>query len=225
MEKTEKLTFSEWIENLWYRYNWMIIILGLIAVFAVIALVQMLSIDDPDVSLLYVGPEYLTQSNRERVKGSFAALADDFDGDGKITADILDITLKRYYDVSDAAEYGIYDQNNEALKRFQIEIRSGDAVIYLLDETFFEDCLELGILASFDSIFGEGNAPKGSIGGFGIRLGDIDAGTLPGFDALPRDMVLCLRRAPSEDAISYGRDGAFWENNRKAFVNLAEYRR
>ena len=225
MEKTEKLTFGEWVENVWYRYKWPIIIIGLIVVFAFIALIQQLSVDDPDVTVLYVGPEYLTQTARENVYESFTLLADDHDGDGKVSTDILDITLKRYYDIEDEDKYGVYDQNNEAIKRFQIEIRSGDAVIYILDKTYFDECMELGILAPLAEVMDESDIPASNISGYGVELGKIEAKTLPGFDALPEDMILAIRRSPTNDVISYGRDEDFWENNRKAFENLIKYRR
>ena len=40
-EQDRKLTFREWLEHIWYYYKWQILILGLIAVFVIIATVQL----------------------------------------------------------------------------------------------------------------------------------------------------------------------------------------
>ena len=222
MEKTEKLPFGEWCENLWYRYKWLIIILALIVVFLIIAAVQWLSADDPDITVLFVGPEYLTTESRSKLYTSMEKFAADIDGDGKVTTDILDITLKRAYDISDPDYYVTYDQNNEALKRFEAEIRVGDALIYILDRTYFDKCVELGVLAKLSDVLGA--EPENSVGGCGFVFGDLDVSTLPGFDAIPKDMIICLRRSPDEDVIDYGRKTDFWENNRKAFASMAAYK-
>ena len=76
-----------------------------------------------------------------------------------------------------------------------------------------------------DAVFGEGKAPAGSIDGYGYALGSLDAKYLPGFDKIPEDMVVCLRRSPEQDEIKYDRETGFWENNKTAFVNLVTYKR
>ena len=224
-EKKERLPFSEWLDNVWYRYKWMILAGAVLAVFLVIALIQLFSARDADVKVLYIGPAYLTVEDSGRFKESMEKLAPDYDGDGHITTDVLDITLNRVYDSSDPMHYVIVDQNNEANTRFQTEVRVGDAVLYILDRTFFDECVKLGLLAPLDAVLGKGNVPENALDGYGIIIGNIDAQYLPGFDKIQKDMVLCLRRSPDEDEIKYNRSKDFWENNRQTFINIVNYKR
>ena len=55
-EKKEKLSFREWCEHVWYYYKWQILILGLIAVFIIIATVQLFKKTDPDGAPMYSNP-------------------------------------------------------------------------------------------------------------------------------------------------------------------------
>lgn len=225
MEKTEKLTFKEWFENLWYRYKWLLICVAVLAVFLAVSLVQVLSAKKPDVTIMYVGPAYITPEDRDRLMTSMESLAPDYNNDGAVATDILDITLHRVYDANDSSNYTLYDQNNEAYTRFQTELRVGDAVLYILDSTFYDECVELNILTPLEEIFGKDAVPSGAVGEYGISIGSLDAQYLPGFDKIPDDMVICLRRSPDKDAIKYNRKEELWESNKEAFERIVQYKR
>ena len=64
-EKDRKLTFKEWLEHIWYYYKWQILILGLIAVFIIVATVQLFSKSEPDVGIMVVGKTALTAEGTE----------------------------------------------------------------------------------------------------------------------------------------------------------------
>lgn len=223
-EKKEKLSFGEWFENLWYRYKWLMIIGALLLVFVVISCVQLFTAKNADVKMLYMGPEYLNELARERMFESVSKLAPDYDGDGEVNTDLLDIMLRRYYDESDPEKYVRYDKNGESDRRFQTEIRAGDAVIYILDSIYFKKCVDEGILAKLSEVLPESAVPAETAGEYGIELGKLDARLLPGFDVLPGDLVICIRRSPDKDQLKYGRAADFWENNRVFFENLVKYR-
>ena len=95
MEKTEKLTPREWIENMWYHYKWLIIFGGAMIVFLVISLSQFLSTKDPDVNILHVGPMYISAEVAETIETTVGKMSDDYNGDGEIKVEILDITINR----------------------------------------------------------------------------------------------------------------------------------
>ncbi|MBO4277184.1 MAG: hypothetical protein J5925_02155 [Clostridia bacterium] len=223
-KKEERRTFGEWFGDLWYRYKWLLIICALLAVFLIISLAQIIGAKDADIKILYVGPEYLNEKARERLFESIASLAPDYDGDGEVNTDLLDIMIRRYYDESDPENYIRYDKDLESNKRFQTEIRAGDAVIYILDSVYYKKSVEEGILAKLTEVLPPEAMPAEVYGEYGVELGKIDARLLPGFDVLPGDLVLCIRRSPDKDNIKYGRAADYWESNRKAFENIIKYR-
>ena len=59
-EQDRKLTFREWLEHIWYYYKWQILILGLIAVFVIIATVQLFTKKRPGLGIMVVGKTTLT---------------------------------------------------------------------------------------------------------------------------------------------------------------------
>ncbi len=222
MENTQKLTFSEWFENIWYHYKWMIIICTVLAVFLLVSLVQFLSNDEPDVDILHVGPMYINATAVDQIEDSLRLLAEDTNGDGEVNVNVLDITVNKFGTDKEQAQN--YDHNNSGLQRFQTEIRAGDAVIYFLDEEFFNICLDEGLLTPLDEVLDDADMPDEVIEGCGVKLSSLDAYSLDGLSSIPSTAILCLRRSPEKDALKYGRTQEIWQGNRDAFVNIIKYR-
>jgi hypothetical protein len=223
MEKTEKLSPREWLENLWYHYKWLIIFGGLLLILIVVSCVQIFSKDEPDVDILHVGPMTINPVVGEAIESTIGGLASDYNDDGEVMVNILDITVNKF---GTAEEQAInYDYNNNALKRFQTEIRAGDAVIYLLDEEYFNICMEEGLLTPFDEIVDDADMPENVIEGCGVKLSQLDAYSLEGLKDIPEGAILCLRRSPEKDEIAYGRTMETWNGNRKTFLNILKYKK
>lgn len=236
MEKTEKLSFKEWLENIWYHYKWMIIFIGMLVMFLLISIVQIFSTDDPDVNILHVGPMYLSPAAVDDIEATLADMSDDYNGDGDFSLNILDITVNKLGTTEDTAVN--YDQNNSALQRFQTEIRAGDAVIYALDEEYFRICIEEGLLTPLDEIIDDADMPANTVKdsdvlenkedaegiAYGVYVSDLDAYHLSGICNFPDSAILCLRRSPDKDELAYDRTQEGWDGNRKTFVNIIKYR-
>lgn len=222
MEKTEKLTFAEWWENTWYHYKWMIIFGAMLVALVVISCVQLFSNAKPDVDILHVGPMYISPEVAEDIEETVGGLSEDYNDDGEIAVNILDITVNKFGTTEENAVN--YDENNAALQRFQTEIRAGDAVIYLLDEYYFDICVQEGLLTPLDEVIDDAYMPENVIDGYGVKLSELDAYNLSGLSGVPDTAILCLRRSPEKDELKYGRKQETWEGNRETFVNIIEYR-
>lgn len=226
-EQNEKLSFSEWLENIWYHSKWMIIFGGMMVLFVVVSVVQLVSTSGPDVNILHVGPMYLSSEAIDRIETTLKDFSDDYNDDGDFSLSILDITVDKLSDGQGGTVN--VDYNNQALQRFQTEIRAGDAAIYALDKYYFDICLKEGLLTPLDDIIDDVDMPantvkdeKGVI--YGVYVSDLDVYSLSGIENFPDTAILCLRRSPENDQISYGRTQEEWEGNRKTFVNLIKYR-
>lgn len=223
MEKKEKQTFREWAENIWYYYKWLVLFIGLMIVFAVICIVQLAQKDEPDVDVMFVGPGYyLDQASKDNLGDSFELISEDYNGDGKFTLNLLDITMPQL----ETSEGKInVDQYNTGLKRFEAEIRTSDAAIYILDREYFNKCMELSLLTPISDVIDDAYLPGNIIEGCGITLSELDIYSLPGFDRFPEDAILCLRRSPEKDAIDYGKSASAWDGNRRSFVAAVKYKK
>ncbi len=222
MEKTEKLTPREWIENMWYHYKWLIIFGGLLIIFLVISCFQFFGNDDPDVNILHMGPMYISPEVADKIEATVGGFSEDYNDDGKKTVSILDITVNKFG--TDESNTFNYDQHNSALQRFQTEIRAGDAVIYILDKEYFDICVQEGLLTPLDEVIDDAYMPENTVDGYGVSVSELDAFKLEGLSNVPDTAIICLRRSPEKDELKYGRTQETWEGNRKTFVNIIKYR-
>lgn len=223
MEKQERMSPREWLENIWYHYKWIIIFGGLLIVFIVISLSQMLKTKDPDVNIMHVGPMYISAEVAETIETTLGKLSSDYNGDGEIKVEILDITINKFGNEEAGIDPINYDQNNKGLQRFQTEIRAGDTVIYALDKEFFDICVEEGLLTPLDEVIDDAYMPEKTVDGYGVYISDLEAYELEGLDRIPDTAILCLRRSPDKDEIKYGRSMETWKGNRDTFINIIKY--
>lgn len=224
MEENKRLSFGEWLENMWYHYKWLIIFGGLIVIMLVMSLTQCMATKDPDVNILHVGPIYLAPETTDDLKGSVGKLSSDYNEDGKIKVEILDISVVASDGTVSASDMLNYDQANNALQRFQTEIRAGDSVIYLLDKRYFDICMAENLLTPLSEILDDADIPANTVEGYGIYVSELDAFELEGLSSVSKDAILCLRRSPDKDEVKYpGRTMDVWNGNRKTFIKLVQY--
>lgn len=224
METKTKMSVGEWFENLWYHYKWLIIFGGLLVAFVTISLFQYFGSKDPDVNILHVGPMYISPESAENLKDSVASLSEDYNDDGNVNVALLDITVNKFGNEEQGIDPINYDKNNSALQRFQTEIRAGDAVIYLLDEEYFDMCIEENLLSPLKDVVSEDILPENTVKGYGVKISDLDAYKLNGLSNVPETAILCIRRSPELDPIKYGRTVEVWEGNLKTFENILKYK-
>lgn len=215
--------FKGWMEYIGEYYKWPILIVGIIVVGIVISISQMSSTSNPDLSMMYVGPFYMNPAEKDNLGNSIASLsgevAGDYNQDGHFRFDFLDLTVSHIQD-SEGVEY-TYDDQNTTYTRFQTELRAGDTLLYFLEPYFYRQVLSEGILTPLADL---GIDPSLSLDGYGIPIGNLDCYELPGFSKMPPEAVVCLRRSPENDAISYGRTMEEWGYHRDLFVAMASYK-
>ncbi len=224
MEKKERLPFKEWFENIWYHYKWLMIFGIIVVAFLLFSFTQCSTNKAIDVKIFHVGPMTISQAAADQLKNTVAEFAEDVNGDGEVNVDILDITVNKFGNESAGIDPVNYDYQNKAMQRFQVEVRSGKAFIYALDKEFFDICVKEEILTPFSQIFDKSEMPENVIDGCGIRISDLDAYQLDGLSSIPDTAILCLRRSPADDELSYGRTEKGWEGNKNTFYNIVNYK-
>lgn len=220
-ESTEKLSFREWCEHVWYYNKWMIILGGCVVLFFVIGFIQILTRNEGDVSLLYTGKSTITVKGTTALKETVISLIDDYNDDGVIAVDYLELTAMTTRDTSGVVFDA--DTNNTVLKRFESEIRVGDSVIYLLDEYYFNHVVDIGIVEKLSDVLLEQEMPDDMVNEYGVYIKDLNIHSAPGFNQLPGNTVLCIRRSPQKDEIGYGRNIEVYTANKLLFKKLITY--
>ena len=214
--------FKGWAEYIFEYYKWPIFF-GVVLVSAIIfAISQAASNANPDLSMMYVGPFYMSPAEQDKLGETVALLSGEAEGDynqdGRFRYNFLDLTISHLRD-QEGIEY-TYDDQNAAYTRFQTEMRAGDTVLYFLEPYFYRIALSEGIIAPLSEL---GIDPSLSYDGYGIPIGNLDCYELDGFSQMPAEAVVCIRRSPQADAVSYGRTQESWEYHKDLFVKMTRY--
>ena len=124
-----KMTFVQKLENFWYHYKWHTII-GVFALCTLaVCISQCSSRREPDAMIMFAGNfKVATETGLQPVEN---VMSGDYNGDGEKRADIFQLVLVIS---GEDGEYEYYDpvSQTEEIQRLDIEMSSGNSVVYIL---------------------------------------------------------------------------------------------
>ena len=225
-DEAEKSPLRLKIENFFYYYKWHTIV-ALFLIFAVvISTVQLCTRVENDVCLLYAGAADVKKTSQNGQPSPYETLlsvvktyVEDYTGDGKIqvTFEVL-FTLsaeeraaieQRLQD-----EGGQYSLNDAQLYQNANSLRDnmtiGDFYVCLLSEANFRQYEDL--LAEIAPYTNGNESDYVFLSDKGIYLSSTALAKKPGFDALPEDTVICLRRLSEVSSRISGKNQRKYEN-------------
>ena len=214
---------KRWIDNIWYHYKFIIIAIIFFAVFLIIVTTQMKDREKIDINILYAGPEYIT-SDMPGIKNAFIqTMSRDYNDDGIKGVQITDITIltdeqlaERTRAANMQGEKFLYNPLDiqEAKKKFELEIFSGEAIICLLDPYWFDYINEAsGLLPLSEAL---GYKPTNAINDYGIYLKDTEFGKFyTVFETMSDETILCIRRMTTTTIFKSAKDEEERYNNHK----------
>lgn len=224
MESTKKHSFKENLEHFWDYHKWKVIIGAFLVVMLGIAFFQSATNAEPDANVMYIGTKMVTAVERDELDASARSFITDLDGDGKKTLRMKELVISApELSVNDKQAVS-YQYNYDVLQSFQAEITAGESVVYIVDESYYSKLKELenDILAPLENVFGK-PLENAFEDGYGIYIKYLDFAYLPGFDSLPRESILCIRRRPAEGEVKYNKSDEKYDNNIKFVKELVEY--
>lgn len=208
-EYTEGIAIKEnkflmWLDNYWYHYKWVTIVVAFFLIVAIVCIAQSCSKVPSDVKITYAGPVSLTGEQKLSIQSAVAKeLPHDFSDKEKVQVDLLNYYILSKEQIEEAQEetdadgYKVYVDTyfiTSEQETFESQLMTGSSSVLLLDPSIFDS---LGGNAASErlkplaDIFGE--TPEKSVNGFGIRLGDTELyKNNPEMQVLPADTVLCL---------------------------------
>lgn len=121
-------TFKEKWANYWYHYKWLTIgcLAGVIVL--VILIVQMVTVDRPDYTLLLVTNKAYMPQQTEALERFLEQYGEDIDGDGKVEVEILECYLNK-------ADTQTYYANSQMM---QVHLMAGDVMLYAYEPELYE---------------------------------------------------------------------------------------
>ena len=228
----------------------MIISIALIIALVIFAVVSCSRNDEPDVNILYVGPLKLSVSVQDLLQNSLQDMIPDANGDGEKLLSVQSIAAETRYEnfpilgegdyVSDGeiiladpsadVEYSQIivnaDLDSDTREQFNMAVTIGDSVIYFMEEYYFDLAMAMKVIAPLDTVLDPENMPENPRDEYSVYLKDLDIYSLPGFDTMPEDIIVCIRRFPNSEAgeLLYGRTKEQYNANVELFNKLFAYK-
>ena len=190
------------LANFWYHNKVVILLVAAFAVILSIALVQFTGHANPDVSVLYAGPDDITANENQALSRLFETLIPDLNGDGKTYVQLNDMVYMTEAQVTAYEEAHLGEvvdllANSQMSERFTYEVFSGSAAVCILAEDQYEIVAHAGGFVKLADLFGE-EWPDGAIDECGVRFADTKFCKFYEAAAIfPEDAVIALRTLPT----------------------------
>lgn len=220
--------FVSWLDNYWYHYKWVTIVVAFFIIVFSVCTLQMCSKEKNDLIVVYAGGAFVSSEQTENIKSVInAVMPEDFDGDGAKSANFVKYEIysadqiKEIEAATDTnGEHGYVDRsyNSSNYDNFCNYMQTGDASVYLLEPWLFEELKATNRLMQLSEVLGY--TPDGA-DAYGVRLGDLEIyNSYAVLKALPEDTVVCLLRPL---VVGNSSDGEYYARERDMFRALIEY--
>ena len=115
-------------ENLWYHYKWHLLIGGFVLLLLTLAVITMVTKDDPDYTVVLLTGDPLTSETVTALQDQLAAVGEDVDGDGKVEVLIENLALGIAY-----SNQKIANDNT-----FMAHLASGDVLLFAAEPAYYD---------------------------------------------------------------------------------------
>jgi len=202
------LKIDKWA-NFWYHHKTKVIMISFFSIMILIGLVQLLTRQNPDVYILYSGPDYITPNQNVEMCDALEEIMIDYNGDGKVYAQLNDLVfmtadqIKEYESEARAdgeEPYVDLTHHKNTHDRFVYEVFGQNSSICILAPDQYEIVKAEGGFLPLSELFDE--VPEGAIDEYGINLVSTKfAEFYPIFQIFPEDTVIALRRLSTMSAL------------------------
>lgn len=223
-ETSAKRTFSP--KDVWFYYKWhILIVLFFVTIFTVL-IVQSVTKEKYDVRILYAGPTVLTDAQRDAVTDAFSQQIDaDYNGDGKINAELFDIILMNTDELKAMYDKGVSDYflNPSVIKDNQetlsVNAMAGEYVIFLIDADYYKNLHDNGIFIPLDEM---GITSGTRYDECSLYLNSLDlAKFYTALNVFPADTLISVKRL---SANVKEKNVIIWEENKRYFKLITDFK-
>ena len=213
-----KSPFLSKFENFWYHYKWHSIIAAILLITVTVLSVQMCTKESYDIHIIYAGDHEIKKTSQggnispyRNALSSFKKVTDDFDDDGNVNINLLNLFIVNTDEASELLNKNPGMEINETLVREDTDTFDGALVYGEHYLVFLSERLYLEAEARYEgAVFMPvaGYVPDGTdaelCGTHGVYLRSLPFYSLPEICNLPDDTVVCLRKL-SEVSTAFGK--------------------
>ena len=200
---TKDNKFLSWLDNYWYHYKWVTLIVAFFVIVFAICIVQSCTTEVNDINVTYAGPVALSASDKAAIESALSKeLNKEFSSEadaGLLSFYILskDQITELEKETHADGDYIYVDRSfiSSEMDSFESQLQSGSGSVLLLDPSIYRSIVgETGVtqfLKPLSEVFGK--TPEGALDAYSVRLGDTEMyQNSPALRCLPEDTVLCL---------------------------------
>ena len=216
MEKSG-MTFVQKLENYWYHYKWHTILGAFALCVILVCTVQCASRREADAMVMYAGNFVVAQEYRE--KSFESIMSADYNGDGKKVVDVFQLVLNI---VEVDGDYAYYDPvaQNEELQRLEIELSTGNSVIYILHPYIYEQYKDRmrPLSEVLDTV------PDYAVDDRGVPVSELVAYMTTTMNFYPENSILCIRYERTDNnLLTRADDPQTYANTLRFFREIVNY--
>ncbi len=204
--------FKSRLVNFWYHHKVKVFVTAFFAIAIGVCVAQFSAQTDPDVRILYAGPDYIASMDNERFCSAVTEImTEDFNNDGEKKVRLTDVVFytQNQLDAAKAAaaergeELSVdLTQNRSNFEKFDYEVFSDNGVICILSEEQYQRIASAEGFIPLAEIFGDTEI-KGAIDDCGIRFCETNFYEFyQSTHIFPEDAVLALRKMSTISAIT-----------------------
>lgn len=127
-------TPKSWLENFWYHYKFIVLIVGFLLIALTILIVHVVTRERPDYTAVLITENALPQEQVSYLQGVLAEYGEDINGDGEVLVAINNLSLG-------TKGYVNPQTNSQAL---QIQLVTGDTLLYIYEPAFEKRLTSVG---------------------------------------------------------------------------------
>ncbi len=223
----------KWLDNYWYHYKWITVIVAFFAVAVIIMTAQFFTRDKYDAMILYTGPRIPNANQTLEIESAFEdVLTEDYDGNGKREVSLnamflmTDEQLKDDRYTRDENGNQLYINTKEMVttkQQFTTQIFVGEALICLLDPAWYDLVAKKDAFVPLNELVED--VPEDAYDECAVYLRDTGFGQyFTALNALPEDTLICFRRMSSTSGLkNEKKEAERYEFNKRFFVELIEF--
>ena len=222
-----------WFKNYWYYYKWRVIIIAFFVGVIIFCAVQSGDREQYDVCILYTGPHMFEVGEKDTLSSSFTQImSEDYDGNGNKNVQIVDMTaftddqIREAIGTSDdpvlSVRYAPYTVDN-VQSSFSKQVFSGDTVICLLDEYWYNILRDADGLVKLEEVLGY--RPDNLKDDYSADFKSLDFSVFfESASKLPDGTIICFRKMSTASAFT-GRKAAEknYENSKKMLKEIFSF--
>ena len=122
----------KWLDNFWYHYKWVAIIVTFFLVLGIILIVQLVSRENYDAYIMYMGDSSIPDTKYQDIMDAFDKVMEDYNGDGEV---LLNFSRTSYISDEDDPMAGSV---NSAAMQYMGSMMVQPYYIYLMDADLYE---------------------------------------------------------------------------------------